>query len=118
MLYCIELNQKYQLIKKPEGRDNADFAAKIHVALYPAYYHNYMLGELLASQLYHYITEKVIDKSETSRLSFNKVEAVGNYLVELFFSPGAFYHWSELIKKSTGEELTAKYYADQFVSVK
>ena len=43
-------------LKKPEGRNMPDWATKIHVALYPCYYHNYLLGELLASQfirLYH-----------------------------------------------------------------
>ena len=49
------LVKKYQGLKKPEGRDEPDWAAKIHIALYPVYYQNYMLGELLASQLYFYI---------------------------------------------------------------
>ena len=46
-----DLVEKYQLLKKPEGRNNADWASKIHIASYPCYYHNYQLGELLASQL-------------------------------------------------------------------
>ncbi|MCK7529636.1 MAG: hypothetical protein MZV63_00520 [Marinilabiliales bacterium] len=39
-----------RLLAKPEGRNMPDWATKIHVALYPCYYHNYLLGELLASQ--------------------------------------------------------------------
>jgi peptidyl-dipeptidase A len=110
-----ELVEKYQLMKKPENRDEPDWASKIHVALYPAYYHNYMLGELLASQLQNYITKKVLN-SENNFESFIGEKAVGDYLKNLFFSYGALYPWNKLIAKATGEELTPKYYAEQFVS--
>ncbi len=110
-----ELAEKYQLLKKPEGRNEPDWAAKIHLALYPAYYHNYMLGELLASQLYYYITKKVI-KSSKSDESFTGNEKVGEYLKQLFFSSGALYPWNELIVKATGEKLSPKYYAEQFIN--
>ena len=110
------LVKKYQLLKNPEGRDEPDWASKIHMALYPAYYHNYMLGELLASQLYNYITSKVIKSENMESESFVSKPVVGEYLKNLFFSYGALYPWAELIVKSTGEKLTAKYYADQFVS--
>lgn len=51
-----DLVEKYQLLKRPPQRaDAADRASKIHVACYPCYYHNYMLGEVLASQLYYHI---------------------------------------------------------------
>ena len=111
-----ELVEKYQMIKKPEGRNEPDWASKIHVALYPAYYHNYMLGELLASQLYFYISEKVIKAQTGEPQSFADNKNVGAYLKHLFFSYGAMYHWSELIKKATGVELTPKYYAREFVN--
>ena len=55
-----DLAEKYQLLKKPEGRNNADWASKIHIALYPCYYHNYQLGELLASQLQAYINTHIL----------------------------------------------------------
>ncbi len=55
-----ELVEKYQLLKMPAGRDEPDWAAKIHIALYPCYYHNYLLGELLASQLYYHIAGPVL----------------------------------------------------------
>lgn len=110
-----QLVEKYQLIKKPEGRDEPDWASKIHVALYPAYYHNYMLGELLASQLHNYITTKVLKMKKNNSESFVGKSEVGDYLRHLFFSYGALYPWNELIVKATGEALTPKYYAEQFV---
>ena len=102
--------EKYQMVTKPEGRNMPDWATKIHIALYPCYYHNYLLGELMASQLYYYITAN-ITKGQT--LAGNK--AVGDYLREKIFIPGARYYWNDMIEKATGEKLTAKYYAKQFV---
>ncbi|HBZ21011.1 MAG TPA: peptidase M3 [Bacteroidales bacterium] len=102
--------EKYQMLKKPEGRNMPDWATKIHVALYPCYYHNYLLGEILASQWYYYIISNVSKNS-----SFVGENAVGDYLKEKVFMPGARYYWNDMIEKSTGEKLTAKYYAKQFV---
>lgn len=112
------LVEKYQLIKKPSGRNKPDWAAKIHIALYPAYYHNYMLGELLASQLYSYITRNVLNENPNSMNSFTGNVDVGNYLKYLFFSYGSLYPHQELIRKATGEELNPAYYAKQFVNSK
>jgi peptidyl-dipeptidase A len=102
--------EKYQLLKKPEGRNMPDWATKIHIALYPCYYHNYLLGEILASQLYSYITTNVVKNP-----SFAGEKAAGDYLREKVFSPGARYQWNDMIERATGEKLTAKYYAKQFV---
>ena len=102
--------ENYQMIKNPEGRNSPDWATKIHVALYPCYYHNYLLGELLASQLYSYMTANI-----TQNQSLVGEKAVGDYLRENVFLPGARYSWNEMIEKATGEKLTAKYYAKQFV---
>jgi peptidyl-dipeptidase A len=105
-----DIVEKYQMIFKPEGRNMPDWATKIHIALYPCYYHNYLLGELLASQLYSYITTNI-----TQNKSFVGEKAVGTYLKEKVFMPGARYYWNDMIEKATGEKLTAKYYAKQFV---
>ena len=105
-----KMAEKYQLLEKPEGRDMPDWATKIHIALYPCYYHNYLLGELLASQLYSYINTNVAKNQ-----SFAGEKPVGNYLREKVFIPGARYYWNDMIEKATGEKLTAKYYAKQFV---
>jgi peptidyl-dipeptidase A len=102
--------EKYQLLAKPEGRNMPDWATKIHIALYPCYYHNYLLGEMLASQWYNYIKTNIAKNQ-----SFVGDKAVGDYLKAKVFMPGARYYWNDMIEKSTGEKLTAKYYAKQFV---
>lgn len=109
-----DLVEKYQMIKRPQGRNQPDWASKIHIATSPCYYHNYLLGELLASQLNHYITATVL-KSDNFRQSYFGNAEVGKYLTDNIFKPGAKWNWNEMIEKATGEKLTAKYYAEQFV---
>jgi peptidyl-dipeptidase A len=40
---------------------------------------------------------------------------IGDYMKEKVFKPGSRYYWNEMIERATGEKLTAKYYAQQFV---
>ncbi|NWF89652.1 MAG: M2 family metallopeptidase [Ignavibacteriaceae bacterium] len=110
-----DLVEKYQLLKRPENRNEPDWASKIHIALYPAYYHNYMLGELLASQLSFYINKNLLNSNDPMTESFKDNAMVGNYLKEKIFAVGNGLYWNEMIEKATGEKLTAKYYAEQFI---
>jgi peptidyl-dipeptidase A len=111
-----DLVESYQLLSRPEDRDQPDWAAKIHVALYPAYYHNYLMGELLASQLYHYIGNEVLQAEDLYNQSFVGQEAVGIYLKSKVFAPGKTLPWNDMIEAATGEKLSPRYYAQQFVS--
>lgn len=109
------LVEKYQLVKKPAGRTSPDWATKIHVALYPAYYHNYLMGALLASQLNNYVSKNTIKSSDSKNQSYVGSKDVGQYFKEKVFFPGRKKHWDTMIKDATGEKLTAKYYAKDFV---
>ncbi|HNY01078.1 MAG TPA: M2 family metallopeptidase [Bacteroidales bacterium] len=111
-----DLVEKYQMLKRPEGRNEPDWATKIHIATYPCYYHNYLLGELLASQLYYYITGNILKTGDDRFQSFAGHPEVGAFLKEKIFAPGSRWYWNEMIEKATGEKLTAKYYAKQFVN--
>jgi peptidyl-dipeptidase A len=110
------LVEKYQLLERPEGRNEPDWASKIHIANSPCYYHNYLLGELLASQLYYYISTNVLKAQDVNNQSFANRPEVGAYMKEKVFAPGSRYYWNDMIEKATGEKLTAKYYAKQFVN--
>ncbi len=110
-----DLAEKYQMLRRPEGRDAPDWASKIHVALYPAYYHNYMMGELLASQLYYYIMQQILQSADVKNESFTNQKAAGEYLIEHIFKPGNKFYWNDMIQKATEEKLTAKYFAKQFI---
>lgn len=108
-----DLVEKYQRVKKPEGRNEPDWATKIHVALYPCYYHNYLLGELLASQFDAYIKKEILTESDQT---FANNIMIGDYLTEQVFKAGNLYHWDTMIEKATGEPLNPKFFVDQFVN--
>ena len=109
------LVEKYQMLKRPEGRDMPDWASKIHIALYPCYYHNYQLGELFASQMHYYITDNITKSGDYKNECYIGNKDVGTWMSNNIFKPGMRYEWNEMIEKATGEKLTAKYYAKQFV---
>ena len=107
--------EKYQLVKRPQSRNESDWAAKIHFTIAPCYYHNYMLGELLASQLHNHMTRKILKLESDENLSYIGRRELGGFLREKVFEAGAVYHWNEMIKSATGESLTPKYFVAQFV---
>ncbi|MBP7496101.1 MAG: M2 family metallopeptidase [Bacteroidales bacterium] len=109
-----DLVEKYQMIKKPVGRNEPDWASKIHIATSPCYYHNYQLGELFACQLSNYIIKNIIKSDDLYNQSFYNNPAVGAFLIDKVFKPGKKYYWNEMIQKATGEKLTSKYFALQF----
>ncbi|MBN2273033.1 MAG: M2 family metallopeptidase [Bacteroidales bacterium] len=107
-----DLVESYQLLKRPVDRDKPDWASKIHVATVPCYYHNYLLGDLLAAQLDAYMANNILGEKDPC---FTGHPEIGEYLKEKVFEPGSRYCWNEMIEKATGEKLTAKYYARQYV---
>jgi peptidyl-dipeptidase A len=111
-----DIVEKYQMIKRPAGRNAPDWASKIHIALSPCYYHNYLMGELLASQLWYKINADVLSNADPMTQSFAGKTPVGAFLAEKVFKPGRSMFWNDMIEKATGEKLTAKYYAKQFVN--
>lgn len=111
-----ELVEKYQLLRYPEGRNEPDWAAKIHIALYPCYYHNYQLGALFASQVHHYITANITGRNDMKFDDYSvNAQEIGQWLQANIFQVGRRYPWNEMIERATGEKLTAKYYQMQFV---
>jgi len=110
-----DLVEKYQLVKRPPQRTNPDWAAKIHFSAAPCYYHNYLLGEMLASQWQHTLVTKVLGLKSDQGVSCIGQKKVGDYLRQNVFEAGDLYPWNEMIRRSTGEPLTARYFVDQFV---
>ncbi|MHC4244688.1 MAG: M2 family metallopeptidase [Planctomycetota bacterium] len=110
-----QMVEKYQLVKKPQDRNEPDWAAKIHFTIAPCYYHNYLLGELLASQLHNQMTREILKLESDKNLSYIDQRELGDFLRENIFEAGAVYHWNEMIKRATGQPLTPEYYVGQFV---
>ena len=101
-----DLVERFQLVERPPGRNEPDWAAKLHVALAPVYYHNYVLGDLIAAQLRNYL------ESYITRGPFYKNEAAGRYMLESFFGPGAREGWQDTVLRATGEPLNAEYFVE------
>jgi peptidyl-dipeptidase A len=110
-----DIVEKYQLVKSPVGRDAPDWAAKIHFTIAPCYYHNYVLGELLASQLHHYLVHSILQLESDENVSYIGQRKVGEFLNRKIFEPSALYYWNDMIERATGEPLTPKYFVQQFV---
>jgi len=105
-----EYVERFQKVKPPPNRDLPDWASKNHLATSPVYYQNYVLGELMASQILDYIHREVVQSG-----SYVGNPAVGEFLVEKVFKPGARYDWNTLLKSATGQELSPKFFIAQFV---
>ncbi len=108
------LVEKYQLIKRPTGRDAPDYAAKIHVVSAPCYYHNYMMGQLFACQVHATIARDVLHATDVPNAFYTDDKNVGEYMKSRVFAPGATLSWNELTKHATGEPLNAKAFAAEF----
>jgi len=108
-----DLVERYQLLKRPVGRKAADWAAKPHFTSAPVYYHNYVLGELYASQLREKLSALAGHQGPASALSFNGRKDFGSYLTEKVFLPGARTAWPRFVEESTGKPLGAEAFAKE-----
>jgi len=102
-----DLVERYQLVRRPDDRDAPDWASKIHLAVAPVYYQNYLYGELMASQVQASMRADaggIVDRPEA-----------GAWLVERVFRAGASRRWDRLVAEATGEPLTARHFADELV---
>jgi peptidyl-dipeptidase A len=98
-----ELVARYQLLTPPEGRTEPDWAAKIHVACSPVYYHTYLYGNLVAAQL-----RAALERDAGGLVGR---PAAGAFLSERVFRPGQSVRWNRLVEQATGEPLTAAHLA-------
>jgi peptidyl-dipeptidase A len=108
-----ELKSKYQLVNKPEKRDEPDWASKIHFTIAPCYYHNYLLGELLASQLHSTLKRKL--HADDDVMQYVGEKEIGTFLKKRVFEVGATLYWNAMIEQATGEPLNPEYFVNQFV---
>jgi peptidyl-dipeptidase A len=109
-----DLVEKYQEVKRPPGRNAPDYATKVHVVSAPAYYHNYMMGQLFASQVHHAIAREVLGGVEPKKAFYVDNKKLGEFMREKVFKPGRTMDWNELTQHATGEKLNAKAFAEDF----
>jgi peptidyl-dipeptidase A len=101
-----DLVERYQLVRRPPGRRAPDWASKIHFCVAPVYYHNYMLGEMAASQLQARILEEVGGGTRAWERYVSSPEA-GAFLRERLYRSGKSQDWRATIRRVTGRPLGA-----------
>ncbi len=106
------LVERLQLLQRPEGRRGPDWASKIHFSVAPVYYHNYLLGEILASQLQRTLLEQVGGGGAEAWDRVVSHPETGALLRDRLFRPGKSLDWRALIRRATGTPLAA----DAFVA--
>jgi len=108
-----DLVERYQIVKRPEGRNAPDYASKIHIVVAPAYYHNYMMGQLFASQVHRTIARRVL-KADPDKALYVGHTRVGEFMTRRVFAPAKTMPWNALTTFATGEELNPKAFAADF----
>ena len=98
--------ERFQFVKRPADAPRGGWASKIHIACAPVYYQNYLLGDMLASQL------AATAEAECGGLVGS--EEAGRMLKERVFKPGALMPWPALIEEATGKPLGADDFAKDF----
>jgi peptidyl-dipeptidase A len=98
-----DLVERYQRVSRPEGREAPDWASKIHISLYPVYYQNYLLGQLMSHQW----------EAELIR-RFGSVAGnrqAGDWLRAQIIQPGNQQEWNAALERATGERLNPAHFA-------
>jgi len=111
-----DLVEKYQELKRPEGRNEPDYASKIHIVAAPVYYHNYQMGELFAAQVHRTIAREVLHKTDPAGVIYVGNKAAGRFMTERVFAPGRSLDWNALTRHATGEELNPQAFAAELQS--
>lgn len=108
-----DLVERFQWVRRPEGRHEPDWAAKIHFTIAPVYYHNYQLGEMLASQLQDHLLRRVLGGGAGVWERYVKSPEVGAFLKREFYAPGRRVNWRELTTRATGRPLESRPFVDE-----
>lgn len=96
-----DLVERFQLVRRPPNRtDMADWASKIHIAMAPVYYHNYLLGEWQASMFHE---KMVADLGLEDHASWVGDERIGKWFKENIFKHGSMWQMDELVRNATGK---------------
>ncbi len=93
-----ELVARHQLVTPPRGRKAPDWAAKIHIAVAPVYYHTYLYGSIVALQVMEALRSSaggLVDRPEAGKLLRDKL-----------YAPGASVRWDRLVEHASGRKLT------------
>lgn len=101
-----DLIERFQLIPRPEGRHEPDWAAKIHNANFPGNYYVYILGELVVSQLH--------DALEREVGGLYGHPQAGPFLRDRLFRLGSRHDWEKTVELATGRPIGVDAYVREW----
>ncbi|MDQ7066111.1 MAG: M2 family metallopeptidase [candidate division KSB1 bacterium] len=103
-----ELKKTYQGIvpPSPRGEEYCDPASKTHITDDAAQYYDYAISYVILFQLHNYIAKNILNQDPHATNYYGN-KAVGDFLKKIM-QPGATRDWRELLRETTGEDLTAK----------
>lgn len=105
-----DLVERFQEVPRPEGRRAPDWASKIHFSVAPVYYHNYLLGEMTASQLQAWLLKDVLGGGADVWERYVASPEVGRALRERYYALGRRWNWRDTIAQATGKPLDVDAY--------
>ncbi|MBK7367386.1 MAG: M2 family metallopeptidase [Candidatus Eisenbacteria bacterium] len=108
-----KLVARFQGVTMPAGRNAPDWAAKIHFSIAPVYYQNYLLGEMLASQLQDHVLEKVLGGGAGKWDGFCGDPRVGEWFKHAYYAPGRRFNWRVLVTRAPGRPLESRPFVDE-----
>jgi peptidyl-dipeptidase A len=95
-----DLVARHQLLTPPDGRQAPDWAAKIHIAVAPVYYHTYLYGAIVALQLRDALAATaggIVARPEAGRALTTKLYAHGQSV-----------RWDRLVEQASGTPLSVE----------
>jgi peptidyl-dipeptidase A len=102
-----DLVERFQWVPRPDGRSAPDWASKIHFSIAPVYYHNYLLGEMMASQLEEHLLGPVLGGGAGAAAGYVSSPKVGAFLREKLYRGGRTQDWRATLVRATGRPLDA-----------
>lgn len=109
-----DLVEKYQGVRCPPGRNAPDYGSKIHIVSAPVYYHNYMMGQLFASQVHHALCRELYPGISPNKVLYNDNAKVGEFMTKKVFAPGKTMPWNALTRFATGDDLNPRAFSEDF----
>ncbi len=104
-----KLNEEYLGIKPPKDPNTTDWATSSYFTSFSCTVHNYVLAELFAGQLRHFMEKNILKGGDAD---YQNNKKVGEFLVSQIYQYGDIITWDRLIEQATGEPLNPNYYAN------
>jgi len=113
-----ELVERFQKVPRPDQRRAPDWASKIHFSVAPVYYQNYMLGEIMASQLQQHILGRVLGGGADAWERYVSSPKVGQFLTVSLFRSGKALDWRGTVRQATGAPLHPEAFVSELAGLR